>query len=392
MIALGQVDQRHADLLAAAAPEVMEAYVRGIERLVAGGGDPGRVSSVASFFVSRVDTEADKRLEGRGHADLRASSRSRTPSSRTRTGRRSSPATLGGTRGQGRVEAVVPVGVDLDEEPGVPRRALRRRPDRPRHREHDARGDDPGIPGSRRGRATLEEGVDEARALFDQIEAAGVTSTTSPGRSRRRACRSSPTRSTSCSTGSAPSAESWSPPRSSQRSWSSGSGSATRPSGPARTRRTGSAGSTSRCGCASGSARSRVRGGVVGEGRRRRPARDGRLVARAGGPAARVRSRAVPRARHDAPEGDPPACRRARSLRTLFVVSSKSGSTLETRSHYDFFWERGKRGDRFVAVTDPGSALEKLARERGSRRLLRRADDRRPLLGALDVRAASRRR
>ena len=51
--------------------------------------------------------------------------------------------------------------------------------------------------------------------------------------------------------------------------------------------------------------------------------------------------------------------------RTLFVVSSKSGSTLETRSHYDFFWERSKRGDRFVAVTDPGSALEDLARSRG---------------------------
>ncbi len=53
--------------------------------------------------------------------------------------------------------------------------------------------------------------------------------------------------------------------------------------------------------------------------------------------------------------------------RTLFVVSSKSGSTLETRSHYDFFWERSKRGDRFVAVTDPGSGLEELARSRGSR-------------------------
>jgi transaldolase len=48
--------------------EVMEAYVKGIERLVAGGGDPRPVSSVASFFVSRVDTEADKRLEG--HPDL----------------------------------------------------------------------------------------------------------------------------------------------------------------------------------------------------------------------------------------------------------------------------------------------------------------------------------
>jgi transaldolase len=46
--------------------EVMEAYVRGLERLVAAGGDPRKVSSVASFFVSRVDTEADKRLEAIG--------------------------------------------------------------------------------------------------------------------------------------------------------------------------------------------------------------------------------------------------------------------------------------------------------------------------------------
>jgi transaldolase/glucose-6-phosphate isomerase len=53
--------------------------------------------------------------------------------------------------------------------------------------------------------------------------------------------------------------------------------------------------------------------------------------------------------------------------RTLFVVSSKSGGTLETRSHYDFFWNRSKRGDRFVVITDPGSALERLAKERGTR-------------------------
>jgi transaldolase len=41
----------------------MEAYVAGLERFVAGGGDPSEVRSVASFFVSRVDTEADRRLE-----------------------------------------------------------------------------------------------------------------------------------------------------------------------------------------------------------------------------------------------------------------------------------------------------------------------------------------
>jgi transaldolase len=52
--------------------EVAEAYIRGLERLVEGGGDPTMVSSVASFFVSRVDTEADKRLdEIGGHDELK---------------------------------------------------------------------------------------------------------------------------------------------------------------------------------------------------------------------------------------------------------------------------------------------------------------------------------
>jgi transaldolase len=46
--------------------EVMEAYIRGVERLVEAGGDPAIVHSVASFFVSRVDTEADKRLDAIG--------------------------------------------------------------------------------------------------------------------------------------------------------------------------------------------------------------------------------------------------------------------------------------------------------------------------------------
>jgi transaldolase len=46
--------------------EVVEAYLRGLERLVASGGHPAQVASVASFFVSRVDTEADRRLEELG--------------------------------------------------------------------------------------------------------------------------------------------------------------------------------------------------------------------------------------------------------------------------------------------------------------------------------------
>jgi transaldolase len=46
--------------------EVVESYLRGLERLVARGGDPKGIHSVASFFVSRVDSEADKRLEAVG--------------------------------------------------------------------------------------------------------------------------------------------------------------------------------------------------------------------------------------------------------------------------------------------------------------------------------------
>jgi len=46
--------------------EVAEAYIRGLERFVEGGGDPTHVASVASFFVSRVDTEADRRLDELG--------------------------------------------------------------------------------------------------------------------------------------------------------------------------------------------------------------------------------------------------------------------------------------------------------------------------------------
>jgi transaldolase len=49
--------------------EVAESYIRGLERLVAAGGDPGKVASVASFFVSRIDTETDKRLDELGCHD-----------------------------------------------------------------------------------------------------------------------------------------------------------------------------------------------------------------------------------------------------------------------------------------------------------------------------------
>jgi glucose-6-phosphate isomerase/transaldolase/glucose-6-phosphate isomerase len=55
--------------------------------------------------------------------------------------------------------------------------------------------------------------------------------------------------------------------------------------------------------------------------------------------------------------------------KTIFVVSSKSGGTIETMSHFKHFYElTGGNGDQFVAVTDPGSPLEALAKEKGFRK------------------------
>jgi transaldolase / glucose-6-phosphate isomerase len=63
--------------------------------------------------------------------------------------------------------------------------------------------------------------------------------------------------------------------------------------------------------------------------------------------------------------------------RTLFVVSSKSGTTTETLSLFRFFWQRAVEalgadaaGGRFVAITDPGTPLADLGRERGFRRIV----------------------
>jgi transaldolase/glucose-6-phosphate isomerase len=57
--------------------------------------------------------------------------------------------------------------------------------------------------------------------------------------------------------------------------------------------------------------------------------------------------------------------------RTLFVVASKSGSTLEPNILCDYFLERSGRADRFIAITDPGSDLERRSRESGFRDVVR---------------------
>ena len=64
------------------------------------------------------------------------------------------------------------------------------------------------------------------------------------------------------------------------------------------------------------------------------------------------------------------AANRMTPERTWFVVASKSGGTVEVSSMERFFWSRmqdavgGSTGKHFIAITDPGTALEKLAREK----------------------------
>jgi transaldolase/glucose-6-phosphate isomerase len=53
---------------------------------------------------------------------------------------------------------------------------------------------------------------------------------------------------------------------------------------------------------------------------------------------------------------------------TIFVVSTKSGGTIETMSLYQHFWSLAPEGSQYVAITDPGSSLSMLAADRGFRR------------------------
>ena len=143
---------------------VVEAYLRGLERLVAAGGDPGLGALRRELLrLPRRHGGRPPARGGRPARTCRDGSRSPTRSSPTSTTARRSRATRWDVpRGQGRTDAALPLGVDVDEEPRLPRRALRRGADRARHREHDAARDGPRLPGPRRGARHAGEGLDEA--------------------------------------------------------------------------------------------------------------------------------------------------------------------------------------------------------------------------------------
>ena len=74
---------------------------------------------------------------------------------------------------------------------------------------------------------------------------------------------------------------------------------------------------------------------------------------------------------------------RIRIQDTLFIVASKSGETTETLSHFAYFWDQmggGKDGAagpgrHFAAITDPGTSLERLAKDHGFRWIFRNPPD-----------------
>ena len=107
--------------------EVVEAYPAGLETFITAGGDPSTMHSVASFFVSRVDSEVDPRFEALGDADA--------PELRGRAGVAQAKLAYllfrdrfaGARWGEPSTPAV---GIDLDEGPGVSRHHVRRQPHR----------------------------------------------------------------------------------------------------------------------------------------------------------------------------------------------------------------------------------------------------------------------
>ena len=160
-----------------------------------------RSASVASFFVSRIDTEADKRLdEIGGHDELKG----KLAVANARLAYQRYKEIFAGPRweyleSKGATPQRVLWASTSVKNPDYPRHAVRRGADRPGHRQHDARGDDQRLPGPRppapapgvRARAG-------AQAVRRSSPPPASTTRTSPTRSSARASRNSPAPSTSC--------------------------------------------------------------------------------------------------------------------------------------------------------------------------------------------------
>ncbi len=173
----GDHRQRHAHLLARPSRQGDRGVPhRARAAASTAGGDPSTVASVASFFVSRVDTETDRRLpEGSPLRGKAAVANAKLAYELFRAPLLGCP--VGRARGQGRPAAAPAVGVDVDQEPGVLVDALRRRADRARHRQHPGAGVDRGA-AARRGqpacRTPWPRASTQSHQVMADLAAAGV--------------------------------------------------------------------------------------------------------------------------------------------------------------------------------------------------------------------------
>jgi transaldolase len=117
--------------------DVAEAYVAGLEELAAAGGDLSKVASVASFFVSRVDTKLDKRLADLGNTALQGKIAIAKLQGRVCSFHEISAAAVGYPGGARRARAAAAVGQHLlPQNPAYPDTIYVDNPDRQGHGQH----------------------------------------------------------------------------------------------------------------------------------------------------------------------------------------------------------------------------------------------------------------
>ncbi len=133
--------------------QVAEAYIAGLEKYAASGGDLSRVASVASFFISRIDTLIDsivnEKLKSTNDPAQQALLKSILGKVAIANGKLTyqkylqifKRATLGGIGQEGRADAKSSVGQYQHQESELPRCSVCRRIDRQRHRQHNSARD-----------------------------------------------------------------------------------------------------------------------------------------------------------------------------------------------------------------------------------------------------------
>ena len=172
--------------------QVAEAYIAGLEQVLAQGGDPGKIASVASFFVSRIDSAVDKLIDerlGRTEAGAQRAALAKLKGKVAIANAKLAyqhyqrvvqRRTLGEAEGARRASAAAAMGQHQHQEPRLQRRALCRGADRPRYRQHHAAGDHGRVPRPWPRAREPGRGCRAAEQAMAALEAAAFRSRRSP--------------------------------------------------------------------------------------------------------------------------------------------------------------------------------------------------------------------